>query len=328
MYDELVPAIENYIISTSGAIPVIFEGLSHTLEKTAPSAKVSAHTSHELLYVRSGKLDVTIEGHEMTIEKGSTLIIRPNSQHSVRVPSGTADIFVLYFGFSRDAKAVNSMLGMVREVKPKVAPGPSIAIPPSMDQKSVESFLDFATGSDRDELEKAPYITISGSYKQDISTIVERIVEEKKDNLYSKEAMLQILTLELMLTLARAMKFEWEESLRVRNGKARELVLIARNYIDQNYERGISIADAASYVFLSQGYFTRAFRDEFGVSPMGYLMKKRLDRACELLSDDGIKVSGVASQSGFSSPQRFNAAFRKQMGMTPIEYRKKVTNKE
>ncbi len=327
MYDELVPAIEDYMIATSGAIPVVFEGLSHTLEKTAPDVKVSSHTSHELLYVRNGKLDVMIEGHNIVIEKGSTLIIRPNSAHSVRVTSGTADIFVLYFGFSRDAGAVNTMLGMVREVKPKKAPGPSIVIPPSMDQTSVESFLDFASGSDRDELQKAPYLTISGGYKKSISNIVERIVEENKDNLYSKEVMMQILTLELMLTLARAMKKEWEESLRVRNGKARELVLIARDYIDQNYERGITIADAASYVFLSQGYFTRAFRDEFGISPMGYLMKKRLDRACELLGNDGIKVSGVASQSGFSSPQRFNAAFRKQMGMTPMEYRKQILRK-
>ena len=97
---------------------------------------------------------------------------------------------------------------------------------------------------------------------------------------------------------------------------------VAKEYIDSNYDRGITVASAASYVYLSQGYFTRAFRDEFGISPMSYLMKKRIERACELLSDKQIKVAGVASMAGFSSPQRFNVAFRKQMGITPMEYRK------
>ena len=143
-----------------------------------------------------------------------------------------------------------------------------------------------------------------------------------KDKQYSKELMMQILTVELMITLSRALCREWEESLRVKNGKARELVLIAKDYLDHNFDRGISVADAASFVYLSQGYFTRAFRDELGISPMGYLMRKRIEKSCELLENNEIKVSGVACQVGFSSPQRFNVAFRKQMGMTPMEYRR------
>ena len=100
--------------------------------------------------------------------------------------------------------------------------------------------------------------------------------------------------------------------------------IFAKEYIEENFDRGISVADAASYVFLSQGYFTRAFREELGISPMAFLMKKRIEKACELLSNNEIKVSGVASQIGFSSPQRFNVAFRKQTGMTPMEYRRKM----
>jgi len=136
--------------------------------------------------------------------------------------------------------------------------------------------------------------------------------------------MMQFLTMELLVALSRALREEWEESLRVRHGKARELVLIARDYLSQNYGRGVSVADAAAYVFLSQGYFTRAFRDEFGASPMGFLMQVRVNAACELLAQKEIKVSGIAMQVGFSSPQRFNVAFRKQMGMTPMQYRNRV----
>ena len=87
----------------------------------------------------------------------------------------------------------------------------------------------------------------------------------------------------------------------------------------------MTVAETAAYVFLSQGYFTRAFRDEFGISPMNYLMQIRIEAACRLLTQKEIKVSGIATQVGFSSPQRFNVAFRKQKGMTPMEYRHKYT---
>jgi AraC-like DNA-binding protein len=142
------------------------------------------------------------------------------------------------------------------------------------------------------------------------------------DNRYSKDLMIQTLTVELMINLSRAMRNEWEENIRVKTGKAKELVAIARQYMDDNFDQGITVAQAAQYVFLSQGYFTRAFVHEMGISPMNYLMKKRIERACSLLENNEIKVSAISLQSGFSSPQRFNVAFRKLMGMTPMEYRK------
>lgn len=334
MFDELLPVIENSILTASGSIPVVFEGLEHTLEKKTPVATSSKHSSHELLYLRNGRCEFTIDGRTFILEKGSTLIIRPNAVHAVRVLSSQADMFVLYFGFSRDTETASKVLAVTSPAETKGAvndkphSGPSVQIPHSTAQTSLESFFNFASGSDDDGMAKASYIILSGNNKKAISGLVERIVEESKQELFSKELMMQILTVELMITLSRAMRREWEESLRVKHGKARELVLIARDYIEQNFDTGISVADAASYVFLSQGYFTRAFRDELGISPMGFLMKMRIEKACELLENNEIKVSGVAAQIGFSSPQRFNVAFRKQMGMTPMEYRRLNTDEK
>ena len=296
MFDRLLPAIEESIKSDSGMVPVVFEGLDHIMEKKTPKADMSKHNTHELFYLRNGSVEFTIDGQKVSVEKGKALIIRPNTPHCVRILSAVADTIVLYFGFARDRDNTGRA------------------------QPSLESFMDFAAGEE--DTSKEPYIIISGPYKKNISTLMERIVEETNGDLFAKDLMMQILTVELMITLSRALKSEWEESLRVRNGKARELVIIAKEYIDSNYDRGITVANAASYVYLSQGYFTRAFRDEFGISPMSYLMKKRIERACELLENKEIKVSGVAAQAGFSSPQRFNVAFRKQMGITPMEYRK------
>lgn len=388
MFKELLPAIENSILEASGVIPVVFEGLELTLERNTPVASSSRHNSHELLCLRSGKCEFTIDGNKFVLENRTTLVIKPNVDHAVRVISDQVDMFVLYFGFSRDIEVPSRALDQInmqnkkldeekkladeysngealstlvidnsRYVKPseqqqnaKPHSGPSVSVPYIMAPTSLESFLKYAGGVTNadsvashvladesaeeenakealDSSSEKPYIIISGTQKKAIAQVMERIVEESKSQLYSKNLMMQILTVELMVTLSRAIRSEWEESLRVKNGKVRELVIIARDYIDQNFDRGISVADAASYVFLSQGYFTRAFRDELGISPMNYLMRKRITKACELLENKEIKVSGIALSTGFSSPQRFNVAFRKQMGMTPMEYRKLHENK-
>jgi AraC-like DNA-binding protein len=169
---------------------------------------------------------------------------------------------------------------------------------------------------------------IRGKSRQDIAALAGRILREDRLEAYGRELMMQLLAMELLVTLARALREEWEESLRVRSGKARELVRIARDFIVDNHEHDISIADVAGYVFLSQGYFTRAFREDTGMSPMVFLMQIRVGHACKLLEQKEIKVSGVAAQVGFSSPQRFNAAFRKHLGMTPMAYRRQILEKK
>lgn len=58
---------------------------------------------------------------------------------------------------------------------------------------------------------------------------------------------------------------------------------------------------------------------------MAYLIEIRIQKSCDLLRDQDLKISSIAEQIGFASPQRFNVAFRKIMGMTPMEYRRKIS---
>jgi len=329
MFEDLLPAVEKSILEASGSIPVVFEGIEHSFEKSTLVPTVSKHSSHELLYLRGGRAEFLVNGKPVLLEKGSSLVIRPNIGHAIRVLSGHADMVVLYFGFSQDIKqaqiALRSTSENARQSKENRKTGPSVpAAQMGISTETLESFLDFARGDEGEDAPSAPYLVISGKSRQDIGALVERIMKESVQDAFAKDLMMQFLAMELLITLSRALREEWEESLRVKHGKARELVLIARDYLVQNHERGISVADAASYVFLSQGYFTRAFRDELGISPMGFLMQVRVNHACKLLAQRDIKVSGVALQVGFSSPQRFNVAFRKHMGMTPMHYRQTV----
>ena len=325
MFDKLLPEIVDGVISASGSVPVVIEGIEHTYDTSASLPEISYHNSHELLYLREGRIDAVINGETISLDKGKILIIRPLVKHKITIKSRKADMFNLYFGFVHDVKELgNSATSDITSGVKNNSAGPTVMIPGSMAQIPLENFLQFADlGITEDnEMARQPFFLVNGSEKKEISILAEQIVDEKAGDRYAKEFMIHTLTVELMIHLSRAMRNEWEENLRVKNGKARELVKIARQYMDENFEHGITVAEAAQYVFLSQGYFTRAFKDELGISPMNYLMSKRIEKACELLENNEIKVSSIAVQSGFSSPQRFNVAFRKLMGKTPMEYRK------
>ena len=329
MSNKLLSAIEDDVFLSEGSVPIVIEGLEHSYDTKDSLPDESMHNSHELLYLREGKIDLVLGNETVTLTKGAVVVIRPLVRHKIVIRSGKADMLNLYFGFVHDT----SDLELTKESKKtnrnnqgkSNSAGPSVSIPGSLAKISLESFLKFADlGITEDnEITRQPFFVIKGNEKKEINQLAERIVIEDSDNRYAKDLMIHTLSVELMIILSRAIRGEWEENLRVKNGKAKELVAIAKQYMDENFDQGITVSEAASYVFLSQGYFTRAFRDDTGISPMNYLMKKRIEKACKLLQNNEIKVSAISLQSGFSSPQRFNVAFRKQMGMTPMEYRKK-----
>jgi len=328
MFEDLLPAFERSIMDAAGSIPVVFKGIERTLERSFTITSHSRHEYHELTYLRSGKAEFIIDGRRVLLEKGGAVVIRPRTTHSVHTLDGSSDMIVLYFGFTRHISTAADGLTPdgAGTLTAAAGQGSQTLRSTDVEPRTLEQFINFATGKDAAENGKSPdpYILIRGKGRQDIAGLVERIMRENRREAYGRELMMQLLALELLVALARGLREEWEESLRVRTGKARELVRIARDFIVENHDRDLSVADAAGYVFLSQGYFTRAFRDETGMSPMTFLMQVRVDHACKLLEQRDIKVSGVATQVGFSSPQRFNAAFRKHIGMTPMEYRHTV----
>ena len=329
MANKLLSAIEDDVFLSEGSVPIVIEGLEHSYDTKDSLPDESMHNSHELLYLREGKIDLIIGSETITLTKGSVIVIRPLVRHKLVIKSSKADMLNLYFGFihdTSDLEATKESRKTNKAIQAKSnSAGPSVSIPGSFAKISLESFLKFADlgVTEDNDITRQPFFVIKGNEKKEINQLSERIVLEEAENRYAKDLMVHTLMVELMIILSRAIRGEWEESLRVKNGKAKELVAIAKQYMDENFDQGITVSEAAAYVFLSQGYFTRAFRDDTGISPMNYLMKKRIEKACKLLQNNEIKVSAISLQSGFSSPQRFNVAFRKQMGMTPMEYRKK-----
>lgn len=288
-------------------LPVVFKGMLRAFNLGEKNGVPSVHATHELTYLRKGSARFTIGGKNYHLTEGQTFVIKPHVTHSFYIQEEDTELAVLYFDFA-------ALSGETSQ-QAKIVPPESTPL---------NSFLNFIMDDDLD-VNGDPVIILEGRGGNDIAEICERILYEENHREIGKGLLMQAIAVELLVVFSRALHEQWQENLRVQTGKAEELVEIAKEFIDLNYTKSISVSDIAGHVFLSPGYFARAFREVMDISPMNYLVQLRVKKACELLEEDDLKISSIAIQVGFSSPQRFNAAFRKIMNMTPMEYRKAHT---
>ncbi len=93
-------------------------------------------------------------------------------------------------------------------------------------------------------------------------------------------------------------------------------------YIAHNYTTISSLDEIAQECYISKSHMCRMFRAELGVSVVSYINTLKLRYACELLREDKLSMSEIASKCGFHSSQYFSRIFKKKQGITPQEYRK------
>ena len=96
-------------------------------------------------------------------------------------------------------------------------------------------------------------------------------------------------------------------------------------FMEKNIGRNdISNGELAALLNISEVYFRRLFKSEYGCSPSQYILSVRLKNAKTYLSYPFLTVEECAAKSGFSSVQYFCRVFKKELGVTPSKYRKRV----
>ena len=102
----------------------------------------------------------------------------------------------------------------------------------------------------------------------------------------------------------------------------KSIIIKAKKFIEQNYQKDISLESTALHINLSPAYFSRLFSRETGGSFIDYLTALRVEHAREYLKNTNKKVHEISELVGYKNPYYFSRIFKKITGVTPLEYRK------
>lgn len=99
-------------------------------------------------------------------------------------------------------------------------------------------------------------------------------------------------------------------------------VYLIKEFIAGHYQdETLSIKDISEHVFLSSSYVCTLFKNETGQTLNQYLTDFRIDKAKKLLTDPRYKITDISARVGYSDGNYFGKTFKKQVGMSPSEYR-------
>jgi AraC family transcriptional regulator len=95
-----------------------------------------------------------------------------------------------------------------------------------------------------------------------------------------------------------------------------------RAYIDRNLDRPIHLRDLSAVARRSPAHFSRKFKLAFGEPPHAYVVRRRLEKACQLMMTSVASLSEIALIAGFSDQAHLCRLFRRAFGQSPASWRR------
>lgn len=132
------------------------------------------------------------------------------------------------------------------------------------------------------------------------------------------QAFMEILIIRLMRTTVLAVPAETETVSTNRQCAA------VRRYIDLHFKEALTLDQLAEEGHMNKFYLSHAFKRTYGVSPINYIIEKRIDESKYLLAETDLSLSQIAQLLGFSSLSYFSQVFRRTQGVSPKEYRQRL----
>src|SRR5690606_37616406 len=100
-----------------------------------------------------------------------------------------------------------------------------------------------------------------------------------------------------------------------------------KNYIHDNIYQNLSIELLANLINMSDSHFKSWFKKEFGMPPLDYILRVRIEEAKKLLEQSsGESVTAIAFKLNFSSSQYFATVFKKYTGINPANYKQQASS--
>lgn len=249
-----------------------------------------SHSCSELFYVVNGSGVFVAEGVEFPVNKNDMVIINPHIQHTEKSWSASPLEYIV-LGIDGLMFSFENMMAVQEGISMQTASGAVYKY--NMQRNYVYAYLN----------------------------IMLEEISHKEENY---EAVCQNLLEVLLFCMLR------NDNLSIIKDKNtalnRECTQI-KNYLDANYAENITLDTLASLTHMNKYYMAHAFASYTGLSPINYLIQKRVQEGKSLLESTTLSIAQVSETLGFSSQSYFSQAFKKATGKTPIQYRNAVRRK-
>jgi len=150
---------------------------------------------------------------------------------------------------------------------------------------------------------------------QELEQVILNAIDKKKEMVKNKRANL------MLSEVSSQAAPEMEE-----NKKNQRVIEDTKEFIYNNIGNDITRDDVSAHVFLNPDYLSRIFKKDTGYSISEYILKTRISVACDLLLKTQLSISKIAASCGYTHMAHFSKMFKKEVGLTPVEYRFKYKN--
>ena len=251
---------------------------------------VHLHDFVEIIYVLDGEATESINDTVYHVHRGDMLFINYKSTHSF-VP-------------------IQSLTYINLCIYPEVIAERLIHHTNAFEVLSLSAFEELSCG------EGGSLIRFSGAELHTIECILEDMRAEYEGNLPDRDNVI-VSYLEILIT--KLIRKLYPSALTSdKNEKMWQNLLL---YIHENLDKRLSLSELAKKCFYNPSYFSRVFKERFGITLADYLTRERTECAAKLLLSTDYTTEHIATICGYGDKSGLYRAFRKEYGVTPSEYR-------
>lgn len=154
----------------------------------------------------------------------------------------------------------------------------------------------------------------------DNQNLFRKMINELQMSKENYAEMLEMYLRQIFITMQRA----FIGTIKKEKARVVDKIEKATVYFNENYSQEINIDEYAEQMHVSVSWFIRNFRESTGLTPMQYILSKRIYNAEILLQDPSYNVSEISRVVGYDNPLYFSRIFKKAKGLSPSEYRKSL----
>ncbi len=279
------------------------------IRKYKPKDEIKNYHRHEYVqinYVNKGSGYHTINNKKIPISKGDIFIIPPYIPHTILSnENGSLEIFE--FEFKTD-----------------------FVVPIEINLEDAESYLDYAYLEPFMVIEENvnPRFNLNESLQKEVEKILYEVLDEYKNKYSGYILVARALLLKLLVIVGRAYAgaIKGTET-EIVIGKFKKIIYSSLDYINENYEKNISLNDVANAANYSRSRFSFLFKAITGQTFIEYLNGVRIEKSKELLKNTDMNITDISFAVGYNTITNFNKNFKFYTGLTPKNYKNKLTTK-